>query len=503
MSDALVEQLRLLPDYLGGHMFLTMVALASGVIACVPLGVLVARVRWLQWPVLTLASVLQTIPGLALLALMVPLLGMIGVVPALLALTLYSFLPILRNTVTGLLGVDSSVIEAARGIGMTDSQRLRLVEIPLAMPVIIAGIRTAAVWVVGTATLATPVGATSLGNYVFSGLQTQNVTAILVGCGAAASLAIVLDQLIRLVELASERRSRGLLIGALVGLVLLIGGSVSPVLIKAIDATDAGEIVVIGSKPFSEQYILAELMSDRLEAAGFEADVRSGMGSMILFEALTAGEVDCYVDYSGTIWTNVMKRTDILPREELLHEMTIWLEQEYGVICLGGLGFENTYALAMRQDDAVRLGIESIDDLSLHADDLSIGSDYEFFSRPEWKALQSVYGLAFNREITMDPTLMYRAIEQGDVDVISAYSTDGRVAAYNLTVLKDPKQALPPYDAIILLSPAAGRRAELIRPLHELVGVISDNVMRRANKLVDMDSQSVDSAAAYLHTQSN
>jgi osmoprotectant transport system permease protein len=216
-AGSVAEQLRLLPDYLGGHMFLTLIALAVGIVICVPLGLVISRVRWLQWPTLAIVGVLQTIPGLALLALMVPLLGTIGVVPALLALIVYSFLPVLRNTVTGITGIDSSVVEAARGIGMTDLQMLRLVELPLALPVIVAGVRTAAVWVVGTATLATPVGATSLGNYVFSGLQTQNVAAILVGCVAAATLAIVLDQLIRLMEVATSRRSRRLAIVALNG----------------------------------------------------------------------------------------------------------------------------------------------------------------------------------------------------------------------------------------------------------------------------------------------
>ena len=207
-ETALADQLRLLPEYLGHHLTLTLVALSSGIALCLPLAILVTRVKSLQWPVLTVASVAQTIPGLALLALMVPLLGQIGFLPAFIALLLYSMLPILRNTVTGILGVAPDVLEAAEGLGMTSGQRLFRVELPLAAPVIIAGIRTATVWVVGSATLSTPVGATSLGNYIFSGLQTQNSAAVLVGCAAAAALAMVLDQLIRLGELAVAGRSR-------------------------------------------------------------------------------------------------------------------------------------------------------------------------------------------------------------------------------------------------------------------------------------------------------
>lgn len=208
MTERLAEQLALLPNYLSHHIALTVSALAIGILICLPLAALVTRVRALQWPVLTFASVMQTIPGIALLALMVPLLGQIGALPALIALVLYSMLPMIRNTVTGILDIDPALTEAARGAGMTSGQSMRLVELPLAAPVIIAGIRTSAVWIVGTATLATPVGATSLGNYIFSGLQTQNYTAVIVGSVSAATLAIILDQFIHLIESAVSKRKR-------------------------------------------------------------------------------------------------------------------------------------------------------------------------------------------------------------------------------------------------------------------------------------------------------
>jgi osmoprotectant transport system permease protein len=496
--DSLYTQLEFLPDYLGGHLLLTIIALLAGIVICVPLGLLVTRVKWLQWPTLTVVGVLQTIPGLALLALMVPLLGKIGFLPAILALTIYSFLPILQNTITGILEVDSSVTEAARGIGMTDAQMMYRVEIPIALPVIIAGIRTAAVWIVGTATLATPVGAISLGNYVFSGLQTQNVTAILIGCTAAALLAITLDRLIRLVEIATVQRSRGLAVIAGLALVLLVGGGLSPMVLSKGGTVEKGKPVVIGSKPFTEQYILAGLISNRLVNAGYETDLRSGMGSMVLFEALSNGAIDCYVDYTGTIWTNVMKRNNIPPREEILNEMNLWLKQNHNIVCLGNLGFENTYALAVRCSDSTLNDVRSIADLAEESLNLTMGSDYEFYSRPEWEALKTTYGLDFNRLVTMDPTLMYDAIVQGEVDVISAYSTDGRIAANDLCVLRDPRQALPPYDAVILLSAQLAKRSEVVGILQALVGKIDNEAMRDANKMVDLDGLSLDSAVYFL-----
>ncbi len=497
--NSISEQLGLLPHYLGNHLLLTLIALIAGIVICVPCGVLVTRIKSLQWPTLTIAGILQTIPGIALLAIMVPLLGRIGFLPALIALIIYSVLPILRNTVTGILGVEKSVIEAARGIGMTDTQSLFKVELPLALPVIVAGIRTAAVWVVGTATLATPVGATSLGNYVFSGLQTQNFSAIMVGCVAAAVLAIILDQTIRLTEKTVSRRNFKLAALTVAIILILFMVGLAP-LARHRGYGESGKTIVIGSKPFTEQYVLAKSIADRLSDEGFNVDIRSGMGSIILFEALASNEVDCYVDYTGTVWTNVMKRKDLPSREVILKEITVWLEEKHGINCLGTLGFENTYALAVREEMAVERNLNTINDLSRISTEFSMGSDYEFFTRPEWKELKEAYSLDFKELITLDPTLMYGAIAQKQVDVISAYSTDGRIVDYDLVVLDDTKQALPPYDAVLLLSDKAAKNPKLIQILKSSIGGIGDDAMRNANKIVDVDGYSVDSAAAHLNS---
>ncbi|MBD3217063.1 MAG: ABC transporter permease subunit [candidate division Zixibacteria bacterium] len=493
----ITKQLDLLPDYLGSHLLLTLLALALGIFICIPLGCLVTRVKPLQWPVLSIAGILQTIPGIALLALMVPILGTIGFVPALVALTIYSFMPILRNTVTGILGVEAAVVEAARGIGMTDRQLLFKVELPLAMPVIVAGIRTATVWVVGTATLATPVGATSLGNYIFSGLQTQNLSAITVGCVSAAVLAIILDQLTRLIEVAASRRSFRLGLASGAALLILLVAGISPALSSNGQEQKIGT-VSIGSKPFTEQYILAGLISDMAEDVGYKADNRSGMGSIILFEALANNSIDCYVDYSGTIWTNVMKREDIPSRDVILEKMTEWLKDQHDILCLGPLGFENTYSLAVTEGLASEYDLESIADLAEISTRFTMGSDYEFFSRPEWESLKNTYDLSFKDLRTFDPSLMYGAIAEGNVEVISAYSTDGRIAAYDLKVLDDPRQAIPPYDAVLLVSPQAAKDQRLIDALAPLIGGIDNGEMRQANKMVDLDKMPVDSAENYL-----
>ena len=491
----LQEPLAHLPDYLSSHFLLTVAALTVGAAISLPLAALVIQVRRLAGPVLAVASVVQTIPGLALLALMVPLLGRIGVIPALLALILYSVLPILRNTVTGALGVDRDVIEAARGIGMTDGQILRQVRFPLAAPVIVAGLRTATVWTVGTATLSTPVGATSLGNYIFSGLQTQNMSAVLLGCAAAAALAISLDGLIRLAETAARRRDprRALFVGAV--LLTALGFAVR----VQIGPARAGESsVVLGAKTFTEQYILSRLMSNRLEAAGQRVEVRDSLGSTVVFNALASGEIDAYVDYAGTIWANHMKRTNAPGRTRVLSELASWLDQTHGILLLGPLGFENAYALAMRADRADALGIRSLEDLAPRTPELKVGGDYEFFARPEWRAVRDRYGFRFARQRTFDSTLMYRAVVSGHVDVISAFSSDGRIEAFDLRVLSDPLGVFPPYDAVLLLSPEARKREALLEALRPLVDGIDDDAMRRANKMVDVDKRTIGQAAVAL-----
>jgi osmoprotectant transport system permease protein len=495
VSPALAEQLALLPDYLSRHLLLSITALVIGVSLSLPLAILALRVKALQGPVLGVASAIQTVPSLALLALMVPLLGVIGFLPAAIALVLYSMLPVIRNTVTGIQEVDPNLIEAARGLGMTDSQLLRRVQLPLAMPVIIAGIRTATVWVVGITTLSTPVGATSLGNYIFSGLQTQNHTAVVVGCVAAAGLALLLDGLIRLLETAASRRSRPLGLAALLATLLVIGTGLSPLL----GGGGSGPQAVLGAKTFTEQYVLTRLMADRLEAAGIETRVLDSLGSTVVFDALINGRIDAYVDYTGTIWANHMGREDNPGAATVLTELRAWLAQEHGIESVFRLGFENAYAMGMTRERAADLGVRSIGDLTQHAPELVIGGDYEFFGRPEWRELQARYGLAFAREVTMDSTLMYAAVDSGEVDVITAFSTDGRIPAFDLVLLEDPKQAIPPYDAVLLLAPGtAERRPALEQTLATLTDRISDEAMRRANRRVDVDGGTVAEAAAAL-----
>jgi len=495
----------LLPEYAGAHLELSLAALLIATAIAVPFGIAVTRRPRLAAPLLGVAGVIQTVPGLALLALMVPLFAVvggftarhfgieiraIGAGPALVALVLYGVLPILQNTVAGLRGVDPAAREAARAVGMTPNQSLWRVELPLALPVLVAGLRTAAVWIVGTATLSTPVGATSLGNFIFSGLQTRRFAAVWLGCLASAALALVIDRAIRLLEQGLQQRRRGLLWASLALFASLVAGiafarvSVAPI--------GAAPVVTIGAKSFTEQYVLAELMAGFVErGTGVRAKTLPSLGSTVLFDALRNGEIDVYVDYSGTLWASVLQRSGAPgSRAVVLEDVRRTLAAAHGVAVVAALGFENTYALAMRAQRAEELQIETLTQLAGAAPALEIGADYEFLSRPEWRALVDAYGFAFRKSRSMDPSLMYQAAAAGEVDVISAFSTDGRIAAFDLRVLRDDRGVIPPYDAVVLVgSRLARERPDVVAQLARLAGTIDAATMQRMNAAVDQQGR--------------
>jgi osmoprotectant transport system permease protein len=328
--------------------------------------------------------------------------------------------------------------------------------------------------VIGTATLSTPIGQTSLGNYIFAGLQTQNWVFVLFGCLAAAVLALAVDQLLALIETGIRNRSglRAALGG--IGIAALVAATLVPSMARSPSS------YIVGAKTFAEQYVLSALIAQRLRAAGLSAASREGLGSNVIFDALVSDDIDVYVDYSGTLWANQFHRTDIRPRQELLGELKATLAQQK-VTLLGELGFENAYALVMPRKRADALGIHSIADLTPHARTMSMAADYEFFSRPEWAGLQKAYGLSFRAQRQMQPDFMYAAVASGEVDVIAGYTSDGLIAKYDLVVLEDSKRAIPPYDAIVLLAPKRAADQALRAALQPLLGKIDISTMREAN----------------------
>jgi len=516
------EQLNHLPALFGQHVQISLASLTAGILISLPLAFWAAKKPRARGTVLAVTGIIQTIPSLALLALMVPALVLLtalldriipgnglsafGFWPALIALTLYSMLPIVRNTITGINEVDPAMSEAAKGLGMTPLQMLLRVEIPLATPIIVAGIRTATIWVVSMATLSTQVGQPSLGNYIFSGLQTKNWTAVLFGCIGVATLALALDSLLAGIETSVRNRQR---LRTVLGVFGLAAISISGFLIPTITATSSeqdaksGTNIRIGAKTFNEQFILADLMSQLLEKNGLTTTQVESLGSTIIFDALANGDIDAYIEYSGTIWANQMKRNTTESPQSALKTIDTWLNTRYGIQSMGALGFENAYTLAMPAVQAKTMGIKTITDLAKHSRTMNIGSDLEFFSRPEWYDLRDTYHLKFAKKRNFAPTFLYDAVAEGKVDVITAYSSDGRIIEYGLTILGDPEHAIPPYDAVILLGPNIPEKQRVIDALAPMIGNITLKMIQQANLMVDRkdDRKTPVEAALWLQQQ--
>lgn len=494
---------------LAAHLAISTAALLLAMLVATPLVLLMPGRPWLRRWVMGLASVVQTVPALALLALFFPLLVLVrnltglpvpslGLLPSLLALALYALLPLLRGGAGGLAAIPESVREAARAIGMTPWQRLFHVELSLAAPVVFGGLRTAAVWTIGAATLATMVGQESLGDLIFAGLQLQDWRQVLLGCAAAAGLAIIVDAGLGQIETGIARRR---LRPALAGLAMLalLGASVFGWWWHSRPSSDVRP-VVIGTKTFSEQYILAELIAADLRRAGQPVAVRSGLGSGISFQSVAAGGIDISIDYSGTLWTQALGRTDSMPRDQLLAILQRDLKARYGVTIAARLGFENAYALAMKRETAQRLGIRTISDLARAAPGLRLATDLEFLSRAEWASLQRVYGLRFAAKRAFTPVLMVAALNSGQSDVITAYSSDGALVDADAVLLVDDRAALPAYDALLLVAPG---RTALANSLARYEGRISVEAMRTANWQADRpaNKRSPKEAARWLAGQ--
>ena len=487
------------------HLMLTGVSTGVAVLVGLPLGVWITRRAGLRGAVLGVAGVFQTIPSLAMLAFLLPILG-IGIKPALVALTLYAILPIVRNTYAGLHGISPEVIEAADGLGFTDHQRLWMVEIPLAIPVIVAGIRTATVIGVGIATLSAFIGAGGLGDFINRGLALNNNSLILLGAVPAAILALLLDYSIGLVEalLLPGRipRSTRLRVAGLLGAVVIF--VLASFLVFHRDegpheTLDQRPPLRIGTKNFTEQLLLGELMAKRIESvAGIEVDRRFNLGGTILcHRALVNGEIDLYPEYTGTALTTILGQEKIAAPDACFEAVAGIYRKQFSCEWFAPFGFNSTYTITVRNRDAAEGGWKKISDLEQKAPSLAAGFTAEFSERPDgYPGLRKAYGFSFGKVFDLDPGLMYRAVARGEVDVICAFSTDGRIEAYDLAALRDDRKFFPPYYAApVVRLPALDLYPDLRSILAPLSGVISDKVMQRLNFEVDEKGRSVEDVA--------
>jgi len=509
-----VERHAALGQHLLEHLFLTSVAVAIALVIGLPLGLWVTRNAKARGPILGAAGVIQTIPSIALLGLLLPFLG-IGVKPAIVALALYALLPIIRNTYAGLDGVDAALLEAADGLGFREGQRFWRIELPLALPVIVAGIRTATVICVGVATLAAFIGAGGLGQFIVVGLQRNHVELILLGAIPSAILALLLDFAIGQVETSLSRNP---VTGRKPSASRAVAWAAVPaVLVTALgfglqagqQRTPRGETtgtVAIGSKNFTEQHLLGEMLAMLVEdRTTLAVDREFGLeGTRILHAAMVRGDIDCYVEYTGTGLMDVLKLPAETDADQVYDQVAAEYASRYGIRWLDPLGFNNTYAITVRAAAADEHGWDSISDLRPSADGLRAGFTGEFIEREDgYIGFQRQYGFGFGQVDLLDPGLMYSAIANGDVDVICGFGTDGRIPAFDLRMLADDRHLFPPYQAApIVLEATLAAHPELQDVLNALAHKIDDETMQTLNYTVDEERRPVaEVAREYLVSQ--
>lgn len=494
----------------GEHILLTGVSTLIAIGIGIPLGIAASRHRWLRSAITGTVGILQTIPSLAMLAGLLALLNRIGTVPAVIALVLYALLPIVRNTLTGLSNVPASILEAADGMGMTRRQRLWMVDLPLAAPVIVTGIRTAAVVSVGIATLSAFIGAGGLGQFINRGLALSNHQLILLGAVPSALLAMLVDASIGAVQW-SLRRRRATRMPAWLNRLTRTAAASAPILIFAAGCfavltpglfttkdgsanANKGAVIRVGSKDFTEQLILGELMAQLIEQkTGLRVDREFDLGgTMICHGALVGGAIDLYAEYTGTALTAVLRKEAISDPTAAYETVARAYEKQFDLQWLQPFGFNNTYAITVREADARKWNLKTISDLKSRATEMRAGWTSEFSARSDgYPGLQTCYGFQFGSVRDLDTALMYEAIQRNEVDVICAFATDGRIAAYQLHPLEDDLHFFPPYYAAPVIRKATlEEHPELRKTLNLLAGRLTSDVMQRLNSEVDRDKHS-------------
>lgn len=479
------------------HIQISFIALLLAGIIAIPVGIYLTKKQKVAEPIIGVAAVLQTIPSLALLGLLIPLVG-IGKIPAIIALVAYGLLPILRNTYTGIKEVDPSLIEAAEAMGMNGRKRLTKIEIPLAIPVIMAGIRTSMVLIVGTTTLAALIGAGGLGDIILLGIDQNDTYQILLGAIPAAMLAIVFDLILKRFEHLSYKQTM-ITIGSILIIAVVI--IITPLL------TNEDKEIVIAGKLGAEPEILINMYKLLIEEeTDLQVTLKPGFGkTSFVFNAVDSGSIDIYPEFTGTAISELLKETpDSTDREVIYLQAKEGMAEQYDLVLLEPMEFNNTYALAVTDELAQEYDLKNISDLVGIEEELKVGFTLEFSDREDgYIGIQSLYDLEFPNLTTMEPKLRYVAVESGEINLVDAYSTDSELEEYELTVLEDDKDLFPPYQgAPLLKEETAEQHPEMVEALNQLADKITDDEMREMNYEVNNnDARPEDVAKDYLLTE--
>ncbi|KRL05095.1 ABC-type proline glycine betaine transporter [Liquorilactobacillus oeni DSM 19972] len=469
------------------HLNISLLALLIAAVIAMPLAYWTAEHKKTAAVLLQIAGVLQTIPSLALLGLLIPLVG-IGTAPTIIALVIYALLPIYQNTYIGLTNIDPSLIEAADAFGMTRSRKLLKVQLPLAAPAILGGIRTALVLIIGTATLAALIGAGGLGSFILLGIDRNNIDLILIGAISAALLAIILSSLV-----AWLARHRWQWTAALAA-VLVVGFGTG----QFITSARHTETITVAGKLGSEPDILINMYKQLIEQdnPNIHVQLKSNFGkTTFLFNALKADDIDIYPEFTGTVLETLVKVPKKQQNEKMTPKQTYitakkLLTQQDKMTYLAPMKYENTYALAVPAAFAKANQLTKISDLNTIQDKINAGFTLEFLDRPDgYPKIKQVYGLNFKTR-SFEPSLRYAAIRDGRVNMVDAFSTDSELVQYHLKVLKDDKQLFPSYRGAALMKQGfANKHPKIVKSLNKLAGKITAEDMQKMNYDVNVKKE--------------
>lgn len=472
------------------HIQISFIALIIALIIAVPLGIYLSYHKKLANIVIAINGVIQTIPSLAILALLIPIVG-IGRKPAIIALILYALLPILHNTYTGITGVDSMYMVTSRALGMNKFQQLTKIQLPLAMPVIMTGVRTAAVLIIGTATLASLVGAGGLGKLILLGLDRNNNYLILLGAIPAAFLAILFDFIFKQLEKLNIKKILIFLI--LITFACLFGS------ISSFNNTKKDKLIISG-KLGSEPEILINMYKILIEEnSKLGVELKPGLGkTSFVFNALKNGDIDIYPEFSGTAVFTFLNETPVNNNaEDVFNQAQKGMETKFKMVMLKPMKYNNTYAIAVSKKFAAENNLKTISDLARVKDKIKAGFTREFNDREDgYPGLKKLYQFEIPNIKEFEPKLRYVAVQSGDINLVDAYSTDPELAQYNMVILKDDKHLFPPYQGSPMMREETLKKyPELKKILENLSGKISDEEMSTMNYRVSVKGEKAEDVA--------
>ena len=469
------------------HIEISFLAILIAVLIGGIVGILISEFEKASKPALGVINFLYTIPSISMLGFLIPFSG-VGNATAVIALTIYALLPMVRSTHTGLTHVDSNILEAAKGMGSTRTQILFKIKIPLAMPVILSGIRNMVTMTIALAGIASFIGAGGLGVAIYRGITTNNAAMTMVGSLLIAVLALVFDFILGFIEKRIAKRSgkakKANRIMAVAAFVLIVA-----VVIASVVPDNKKDTIHIATKPMTEQYVLGEMLDILIEQdTDLNVEITQGVGggTSNIQPAMENGEFDLYPEYTGTGWNMVLKKEGLYT-EDMFSSLQEEYNDDYDMSWIGMYGFNNTYGLVVRKEIADKYNLKTYSDLKAVSDQLTFGAEYDFFEREDgYDALCAEYGFHFKKTMDMDIGLKYQAINQGKIDVMNIFTTDGQLSTSDVVVLVDDKQFYPSYMCgNIVRNEVMEQHPELEAVLQKLSGTITDSDMARMNYEVE------------------